>query len=80
MNGLLEVVLRDLNEVDEVWINPYAYRLGKIKHFHAMRELVKPYGICLAYVDTNSWPSHPWYFYKEGDTDPAGWLKQARDM
>ena len=81
MDELLDHVCAALfdRKNDSIWINPYQFHLGKIKHFYAMREFVKPHGICLAYIEDGIVDTHCWYFYKKGDDDLPGWLKIAHD-
>ena len=66
-------------KIDEVWINPRSYGIGQ-RRFHEVRELIRPYGIRLEYIDGGIVDSHPWYFIREGEEDPTGWLKRKREV
>ena len=64
---------------DAIWINPRARHLGQ-KHFCEVRELCKPLGIRLEYIEESIVDSHHWYFLREGEDDPTGWLKYRREI
>ena len=65
---------------DEIWINPRSYHLGQ-KHFCEVRELCKPLGIRLEYIEYPMLDNdHHWYFIREGEEDPTGWLKYRREI
>lgn len=83
IQALVKLVVRDLitgpKTVDEVWINPQAEKVGKRK-FKEVREACKPYGIRLEWIENPIVDSHPWYFIREGEPEPAGWLKYAKKI
>ena len=66
-------------KTDGVWINPRTYGIGN-RRFHEVRELVRPYGIRLEYIECNVFDTHPWYFIREGEDDPTGYLKLRREV
>ena len=68
------------NPVDEVWENPRACHLGQ-KHFKEVRERCKEVGIRLEYIEYPMLDDdHHWYFIREGEDDPTGWLKYRREI
>ena len=79
---LVEEVKQSLfgeNPVDEVWEDPRACHLGQ-KHFREVRERCKEIGIRLEYIEEAIVDSHHWYFLREGEDDPTGWLKYRREI
>lgn len=63
---------------DEVWIEPITYGIGN-RRFHEVRELVRPHGIHLEYIE-NGLLGATWYFTREGEDDPTGWTKWRREV
>ena len=83
INALVKMVVEELitgkDITDGVWVNPQAEKVGKRK-FREVREAVKPYGIRLEWIEYPIVDSHPWYFIREGEHDPTGWLKYAKKI
>ena len=81
---LVEIIVKELitgkQKVDEVWVNPQADPYVGKRKFREVREAVKPYGIRLEWIEYPIVDSHPWYFIREGEHDPTGWLKYARKI
>lgn len=73
-------LLTDDDTTDGVWINPQADPYVGKRKFREVREAVKPYGIRLEWIEYPIVDSHPWYFIREGEEDPTGWLKYAKKI
>ncbi len=74
-----EMIINDISQkgYDEVFINPKSYRCLRGITVAQMRELVRPYGIDLAYLTQSLVDSHCWYFYPHGAEDVTGWRQYA---
>ena len=81
---LVDIIVKDLitgeHITDGVWINPQADPYVGKRKFREVREAVKPYGIRLEWIEYPIVDSHPWYFIREGEEDPSGWLKYAKKI
>ena len=81
---LVNMIVKDLitgpKTTDGVWINPQAKPYVGKRKFREVREAVKPYGIRLEWIEYSIVDSHPWYFIREGEHDPTGWLKYAKKI
>ena len=81
---LVNMIVKDLitgpKTTDGVWINPQAKPYVGKRKFREVREAVKPYGIRLEWIEYPIVDSHPWYFIREGEHDPTGWLKYAKKI
>lgn len=79
INDVIDKLITGKNIYDGVWVNPQAEKVGKRK-FKEVREACKPYGIRLEWIENPIVDSHPWYFIREGEPEPAGWLKYAKKI